>query len=114
MDQILDRVASEQGFVRKELQKRSSNSKIDKAHYKFYYSPLHNTSKDEEYVLLDILFEEVQYRKLIELRILSSFLPEKESPLNVVSSSLEDLSGDKLTALAPNTTGIPYFKVQTA
>ena len=80
MDQILDRVASEQGFVRKELQKRSSNSKIDKAHYKFYYSPLHKTSKGEEYVLLDILFEEVQYMNLIELRIQSSFLPEKESP----------------------------------
>lgn len=110
LDQILDRVASEQGFVRKELQYRSSNYKIDKAHYKFYYSPLHKTSKGEEYVLLDILFEEVQYMNLIELRIQSSFLPEKESPLNVVSSSLEDLTGDKLTAFAPNTTGIPYFK----
>ena len=110
LDQILDRVASEQGFVRKELQKRSSNSKIDKAHYKFYYSPLHKTSKGEEYVLLDILFEEVQYMNLIELRIQSSFLPEKESPLIVMSSSVDDLTGDKLTAFAPNTSGIPYFK----
>ncbi len=110
LDELLDGVASEQGFLRKELQQRNTNSKIDKAHYKFYYNPLHKTSKDEEYVLLDILFEEVQYKNLVELKIQSSFLPEKESPLTVKSACLEDITGDKLTAFAPNTTGIPYFK----
>lgn len=110
LDELLDGVASEQGFLRKELQKRNTNSKIDKAHYKFYYNPLHKTSKDEEYVLLDILFEEVQYKNLVELKIQSSFLPEKEVPLLVKSACLEDITGDKLTAFAPNTTGIPYFK----
>ncbi len=109
-DELLDGVASEQGFLKKELQQRNNNSKIDKAHYKFYYYPLHKTSKDEEYVLLDILFEEVLYKNLIELKIQSSFLPGNESPLTVKSASLEDISGDKLTAFAPNTTGIPYFK----
>lgn len=110
LDELLDGVASEQGFLRKELQQRNTNSKIDKAHYKFYYNPLHKTSKDEEYVLLDILFEEVQYKNLVELKIQSSFLPEKEAPLLVKSACLEDITGDKLTAFAPNTTGIPYFK----
>lgn len=110
LDELLDSVASEQGFLRKELQQRNANSKIDKAHHKFYYTPLHKTSKDEEYVLLDILFEEVQYKNLVELKIQSSFLPEKESTLTVKSASLEDITGDKLTAFAPNTTGIPYFK----
>jgi hypothetical protein len=57
-----------------------------------------------------ILFEEVQYKNLVELKIQSSFLPEKESPLTVKSACLEDIIGDKLTAFAPNTTGIPYFK----
>jgi predicted nucleotidyltransferase component of viral defense system len=55
-DELLDGVASEQGFLRKELQQRNTNSKIDKSHYKFYYTPFHKTAKDEEYVLLDILF----------------------------------------------------------
>lgn len=110
LDELLDGVASEQGFLRKELQQRNTNSKIDKAHYKFYYNPLHKTSKDEEYVLLDILFEEVQYKNLVELKIQSSFLPEEEAPLLVKSGCLEDITGDKLTAFAPNTTGIPYFK----
>ncbi len=110
LDELLDVVASEQGFLRKELQQRNANSKIDKAHYKFYYTPLHIIRKDEEYVLLDILFEEVQYKNLVELKIQSSFLPEKELPLTVKSACLEDITGDKLTAFAPNTTGIPYFK----
>jgi hypothetical protein len=107
---LLDSVASNQGFLRKELQHRITNSKIDKAHYKFFYNPLYKTIKDEEYVLLDILFEEVQYKNLVELGIKSSFLPDNETPLFVLSASIEDLAGDKLTAFAPNTTGIPYYK----
>lgn len=110
LDDLLNRVTLEQGFLRKELQQRKTDSKIDKAHYKFYYKPLHKTSKEEEYVLLDILFEELQYKNLIGLKIQSSFLPEIEAPLTVESPCLEDLTGDKLTAFAPNTTGIPYFK----
>jgi hypothetical protein len=60
--------------------------------------------------LLDILFEAVQYKKLEKIEIQSSFIPEKEVPLTVKSPCLEDITGDKLTAFAPNTTGIPYFK----
>jgi len=110
LNEILDRVATEQGFIRKEEQKRAVSTKIDKAHYKFYYTPLHKTIKDEEFVLLDILFEEVQYRQLEKVAIQSSFVPEKETPLTVKSPCLEDITGDKLTAFAPNTSGIPYFK----
>jgi predicted nucleotidyltransferase component of viral defense system len=108
--EILDKVAAEQGFIKIEEQKRTANTKIDKAHYKFYYTPLHKTSKDEEYVLLDIHFEAVQYQKLENSKIQSSFVPEKEVPLTAKSPCLEDITGDKLTAFAPNTTGIPYFK----
>jgi predicted nucleotidyltransferase component of viral defense system len=110
LDELLDIVSSEQGFLRKELQKRKAHSKVDKAHYKFFYNPIHKTNKDEEYILLDILFEEVQYKKLVKLNIQSAFLPEKESPISVESPCMEDMIGDKLTAFAPNTTGIPYFK----
>ncbi len=33
LDKLLDNVASEQGFLRKEMQQRKVNTKIDKAHY---------------------------------------------------------------------------------
>ncbi len=49
-------LAQDQGFIRVELQHRDSISSIKKDHYKFYYTPLHRTNKEEEYVLLDILF----------------------------------------------------------
>jgi len=110
LDELFDKVANEQEFLRKDEQKRGKFTKIDKAHYKFFYTPLYKTSKEEEYVLLDILFEKVQYEKIVQLKIQSSFLPEKEAPLSVKAPSLEDITGDKLTAYAPNTSGIPYFK----
>src|SRR5690606_26760199 len=97
-------------FLKWELQHRSTQSKIKKEHYKFFYTPLHKTKKDEEYVLLDILFEEVNYSKIISIPIQSDFIPIAGKPLNVNVPSLEDILGDKLTAYAPNTTGIPYFK----
>jgi predicted nucleotidyltransferase component of viral defense system len=110
LESVLDAIIKEQGFLRKELQHRSTTSKIKKEHYKFYYTPLHKTNKDEEYVLLDILFEEVNYVNLISLPIQSDFVSIIDKPLSVNVPSLEDILGDKLTAFAPNTTGIPYFK----
>jgi len=110
LDSVLDAIIIEQGFLRKELQNRSTTSKIRKVHYKFFYTPLHKTNKDEEYVLLDILFEEVKYVNLISLPIQSDFVPIIDKPLTVIVPGLEDILGDKLTAFAPNTTGIPYFK----
>lgn len=110
LETILESIIQEQGFLRKELQHRSTTSKIKKEHYKFFYTPSHKTNKTEEYVLLDILFEEVNYTNLVSLPIQSDFVPIIDQPLNVNVPSLEDILGDKLTAFAPNTTGIPYFK----
>ncbi len=110
LENVLDAIIKEQGFLRKERQNRITTSKIKKEHYKFFYTPLHKTKKDDEYVLLDIHFEEVNYVNLISLPIQSDFVPIIEKPLKVNVPGLEDILGDKLTAFAPNTTGIPYFK----
>jgi predicted nucleotidyltransferase component of viral defense system len=110
LEYILDMVAKEQGFIRKELQHRNTSSKIKKEHYKFFYAPFHKSNKEEEYVLLDILFEKVNYERVIKIPIQSTFIPIIGEPLLVDVPSLEDIIGDKLTAFAPNTTGIPYFK----
>jgi predicted nucleotidyltransferase component of viral defense system len=110
LEDILDVVAKEQGFIRKELQYRNTKSKIKKEHYKFFYTPIHKSNKEEEYVLLDILFEEINYERVIKIPIQSTFIPIKEKPLLVDVPCLEGILGDKLTAFAPNTTGIPYYK----
>jgi len=114
LNNVLDKVAKEQGFLRKELQTRTSASEITKSHFKFFYTPLYKTNKVEDYVLLDILFEKANYQNIIKLPIISTFVPIIDNPLLVNLPSLEDILGDKLTAFAPNTTGIPYFKSENS
>lgn len=106
----LNALAEEQDFIRKELNHRNTDSIIKKEHYKFFYTPTHKSNKTEDYILLDILFEEPSYQKIIELPIQSAFVPIIGNPLMVNVPCLEDILGDKLTAFAPNTTGIPYQK----
>lgn len=110
LEAVLNSVAKQQGFNNVELQKRAKHSNIEKAHYKFYYTPAHKTAKEEEYILLDILFEEIAYKEIIQIPIKSKFTPLIGDDVLVNVPCLEDLLGDKLTAFAPNTTGIPYFK----
>ncbi|MFA9392441.1 MAG: nucleotidyl transferase AbiEii/AbiGii toxin family protein [Prolixibacteraceae bacterium] len=110
LDQLLDNVAAQQGFIRKEKQDRIAHTQIEKTHYKFFYTPLHQTRENEEFVLLDILFENIQYQSIEQHEIRSVFLPQLDQPLLVNIPSFEDITADKLTAFAPNTTGIPYWK----
>lgn len=110
MDELLTKIVEQQGFTHYELQKRNAQSDIEKAHYKLFYKPVRSSGGEEEYVLLDILFEDVYYIELIKLPIQSSFVPQEGHPVMVDIPSKDDLLGDKLTAFAPNTTGIPYFK----
>ena len=110
IDELFNNIVKEQGFTKVALQERQTESKIKKAHYQFFYNPVHKTQDAEENILLDILFEEVNYKNIIEHPILSSFILLKGEPLTVSIPSLEDILGDKLTAFAPNTTGIPYYK----
>lgn len=97
-------------FTRVELQARSAKSSIIKAHYKFYYLPVFKTAQEEEYILLDILIEESLYKNIISIDIDSSFVRQDAAPVKINVPSFEDMLGDKLTAFAPNTTGIPYEK----
>ena len=59
-------------------------------------------------MLLDILFEEPHYINIIDQPIDSSFIIQDGEPLTVKVPGYEDILGDKLTAFAPYTSGIPY------
>lgn len=110
LKEIFDDVAKSQGFNKCEEQERITDSAIKKAHYKFFYTPVHKTNQDEEHILLDILFEANHYAKISAIEIASQFVHTTGKNATVNVPSFEDLLGDKLTAFAPNTTGIPYFK----
>ena len=47
---------------------------------------------------------------MVPLPITSPILKQTGEPIMVQSPSLDDMLGDKLTAFAPHTTGIPFFK----
>ncbi len=110
LEKLFNEIILQQSFTRFELHERNTKSTIKKAHYKFYYKPIHKTHSEEEYILLDILFEKPNYQSIIKLPIKSKFLISTDEDFFVQVPSPEDILGDKLTAFAPNTTGIPYFK----
>lgn len=114
LEEIFNALLEEQGFTRVQLQERKSSTSIHKAHYKFFYHPVHKSQAAEESILLDILFEKVNYSKVNQVSVKSDFCITEGDPLQVSIPSVEDILGDKLTAYAPNSTGIPYFKGETS
>ena len=64
----------------------------------------------QDKILLDVLFEENHYSQVVSLPIESPFLKTEGEPVMVNLPSYQDMLGDKLTAFAPHTTGIPFFK----
>lgn len=110
LNSIFDKIVENQWFTRYSEQERTTRSNIPKAHYKFFYTPVYRTSDIEQYVLLDILFDKAHYENLISIKVDSTFVQQEGPPANVTVPSYDDILGDKLTAFAPNTTGIPYRK----
>lgn len=110
LNKAFEKIVNDKRFTRFELQERQVNSHIEKVHYKFFFEPVYKTARAEEYVLLDILFEKPQYQQMISQNIDSTFVFQNGKPLQVQVPGFDDILGDKLTAFAPNTTGIPYEK----
>lgn len=100
------------GFVSKEEEYREQRSTdIPKSHSKFHYQIAYKSGMNRnEYILLDVLYEDNHYKKVNSLRLENPFVKWDGEPVKVNVPSTDDILGDKLTAFAPNTSGIPYFK----
>ncbi len=100
------------GFTKIDLVERKSPGKnIPKSHSKFFYQLAYtDRATNEGYILLDVLYEDCHYLNTIEIPVISPFIELEGEPLYVLVPSIDDILGDKLTAFAPNTTGIPYYK----
>lgn len=104
-------------FIRMELdEKRSYKGGVPKAHYKFFFNsnvPAKTIDNKvipnpEREILLDVLFAESPYPVLIEKPILTNWIKQSGEPLIVKMPCENSIAGDKLTAYAPNTIGVPY------
>ena len=79
---------------------------IEKRHFRFKYrSPKSNR---DVMILLDVLFENIQYEATVERPIKNELLLTEGEDLSVVTPDVNGILGDKLTAFAPHTTGIPF------
>jgi len=99
-------ISKESVFVRIEEDERQE-SNIPKKHFKFFY--LSNIDERESYVLLDVLYSEHGYPKLLKLPLKCSIFQVDEN-LSVNAPTIDGILGDKLTAYAPNTIGVPFGK----
>ena len=102
--------AAEYGFGEIKPSDRISRTNVPKTHAKCFYQVSYVTNTATEKILLDVLFEDNWYSCIDHKPIVSPFLQMTGEPLIVNLPSKDDLLGDKLTAFAPNTTGIPYIK----
>jgi len=110
IEKYLGKYAEEYGFGNIQLVERVSRTDVPKKHAKFFYQVSFFAGRTEEKILLDVLFEEIHYNKVVTLPIESPLLKTDGEPVMVNLPSYQDLLGDKLTAFAPHTTGIPFFK----
>jgi Nucleotidyl transferase AbiEii toxin, Type IV TA system len=106
---IFDGIIESSDFHEYKEDKRVVKSKIKKAHYQFFYKTATNTRGESEYILLDILYETSNYGDHTkQIEIASPFLLLEGENTTVIVPTPEAILGDKLTAFAPNTTGVLY------
>lgn len=109
LENILQKVVDTSNFKSVELDKhRSYLPGIPKAHYSFAFDSVMK-GKYSGTILLDVLIEDSIYPELIERPVQTKWI-ETDGKTLVTLPSIDAITGDKLTAFAPNTIGIPYFK----
>lgn len=107
LEAILNKVIDSSHFTAWNLDEhRSYQPGVPKAHYKFSFDTKMQGSGT---MLLDVLNEDSIYPELTERAVAAKWIEtDKETIVSI--PSIDSITGDKMTAFAPNTIGIPYFK----
>lgn len=108
VDAYIEKAGTIFPFTRVEENRRKGDNDIEKRHFRFHFrSP--RTGNDIS-VLLDVVFEGNPYLRVSEKPIRSRLLLSEGEALTVSVPDKNCILGDKLTAFAPHTTGIPFGK----
>ena len=105
----LDKVIEQSHFQSWKLDEaRSYQSGIPKAHYALFFES--KWQQQHNSIMLDILLSKSLYPEMISAPIISEWLKidDNQPVAKVQLPSVNAITGDKLTAFAPNTTGVPY------
>lgn len=109
IEDTLNKICAGNPFLSFKLnEQRSYKPGIPKAHYSLFYQS--GLTGKEDHILLDILFDTHSYSSLLETPVTGQWIRTDETLIPVKIPTHESITGDKLTAFAPNTTGIPYNK----
>lgn len=107
LETVLNKVVETSRFNTFELEEhRSYKSGVPKAHYKFFFDTVRTGSGN---ILLDILIDDSIYPKHTKIPLQTRWI-ETDGETSISVPTIDAITGDKLTAFAPNTIGIPYFK----
>ncbi len=103
---------ADNGFIGyKLIERKQTIADVPKSHSKFFYQIAFREDTDATgFILLDVLYEDCHYLQTSQVPIRSAFIETVGEPALVNVPSVGDILGDKLTAFAPETTGIPYYK----
>lgn len=91
------------------IRREHGNENVPKDHYKSFFEVVYS-DQAEDSVMLDVLYEDNHYHTIEERRLLHPFIKTEDSETIIQMPSIADMLGDKLTAFAPNTCGVPYYK----
>ncbi|MCB9211599.1 MAG: nucleotidyl transferase AbiEii/AbiGii toxin family protein [Ignavibacteriales bacterium] len=109
LEETLNKIIKVSRFARFELDsKRSFKDGFPKAHYNLFYASEYDGTENS--ILLDVVFDKSPYSEIIEVAVENDFLLSDSSNIMVKVPSINSITGDKLTAFAPNTIGVPYQK----
>ena len=93
----------------KTIRREHRNGNVPKSHYKSFFEVVYS-DQIEDSVLLDVLFEDNHYHQIEDKPLLHPFIKTDNCETIIRVPSVADMLGDKLTAFAPNTCGVPYYK----
>ncbi len=107
IEEVLTTICTQGVFSKFELDEfRSYKPGIPKAHYLLTF--FSQWGKKERVLLLDVLYEEHSYPALLNVPIESEWIQTDKNKITVQVPTTDSITGDKLTAFAPNTVGIRY------
>jgi nucleotidyltransferase AbiEii toxin of type IV toxin-antitoxin system len=106
LNEILLRIGKHPPFTHYAEQERGFRGLPNRRHFKFFF-PSQTAVGHELFILLDVVEEDELHLPTIEKTIKTDFI-EVENKVMVTLPTVEALLGDKLTAFAPTTIGIPY------
>ena len=108
MTRLVDMIGRRAPFLGAEEDARGVRDLPQRRHFKFYFRSALG-QQAELPVLLDVVEEHRPVHTTLQRAIRTPFL-EPESEVFVTVPTIESLLGDKLTAFAPTTTGVPLRK----